>query len=219
MAEQDSNKPLVKTIRRDFVKSTLSEEDMLADPLLQFSKWLDEAFNSGNGYANAMTLSTVDQDGVPSSRVMLLRDVSKGGFTFFTNYKSNKSNDLKINPNASLLFFWPELERQVRIGGMVQLLPEAESDEYFESRPFESRVGAHVSKQSMVISGRKELDEAFARELEFYKGKKVPRPGYWGGYLLIPSIFEFWQGRASRLHDRFQYTRNGAAWKMERLMP
>jgi pyridoxamine 5'-phosphate oxidase len=219
MEEQDPNTSLVKTIRKDFVKSSLSEEDMLADPLRQFSKWLEEALATGNAYANAMTLSTVDQDGVPSSRIMLLRDVSNGGFTFFTNYKSNKANDLKINPNAALLFFWPDLERQARIGGMVQLLPGTESDEYFDSRPLESRVGAHVSKQSKVITGRKEMDDAFARELEFYKGKKVPRPEYWGGYLLIPSIFEFWQGRASRLHDRIQYTRSGAAWKMERLMP
>lgn len=220
MADQnDKSSPMVKTFRKDFIKGTLSEEEMSADPVKQFSRWLDFAFESGNEYANAMTLSTVDLNGAPSSRVMLLRDVSHGGLTFFTNYKSNKANDLKINPNASMLFFWPELERQVRIGGFIELLPAKDSDEYFESRPFESQVGATISSQSKVIKGRKEMDEAFARQLEFYKGKKVPRPDYWGGYVLIPETFEFWQGRANRLHDRFQYTKEEAHWLMERLMP
>lgn len=219
MEEKKSLNNVVRTIRHDFIKGRLSESTVSTDPFRQFGAWLEHTVNGGNELANAMVLSTVNSEGMPSSRVMLLRDVSHGGFTFFTNYSSHKGRDLVNNPKASLLFFWPEHERQVRVQGEVRLLPVQESDAYFSSRPFGSQVGAHASAQSSVISGRKELDDSYERTLDKYRNGYVPRPAHWGGYVLVPSLFEFWQGRASRLHDRLQYRLQDGKWIIERLMP
>ncbi len=217
--EKEAFNSLVKSIRCDFVKGSLMENEVDADPLKQFSVWLDQAFRNGNSLANAMTLSTVDTEGMPSSRVMLLRDVSSGGFTFFTNYHSKKGKDLTKNNKASILFFWPELERQVRVQGLVSLLPEKESEDYFRSRPFESQVGAWVSQQSEVVEDRAEMDRVYERLSLMYKDRQVPKPPHWGGLVLVPLVIEFWQGRAGRLHDRLQYRSDGGVWVMERLMP
>jgi pyridoxamine 5'-phosphate oxidase len=220
MSELSNNSsPMIRSFRKDFIKGMLIENEISKDPIEQFSAWLDFAFKSDE-YANAMVLSTVSEDLMPSSRVVLLRDISYGGLTFFTNYASQKGIELEKNPKASVLFFWPALERQVSISGTVTKLPVKESDEYFESRPFESKVGAWVSKQSSVISSRLKMDEDFTEQLKKYPDKKVPRPPHWGGYVLIPSRFEFWQGRESRMHDRIRYRLNGnKEWIMERLMP
>lgn len=213
--------PVLGAVRKQYTRSFLSEETVLENPFHQFEAWLEEAFEEGNEFANAMVLSTVDQDLMPSSRIVLLRNISYGGFTFYTNYQSKKGFELEQNNNASLLFFWQDMERQVRIEGITSKLPEKESDDYFESRPFESKVGALVSRQSHIIDGRNALEETYTRELKKYENKKVPRPHYWGGYVLRPSRFEFWQGRDNRLHDRIQYRRkaNSETWIKERLMP
>ena len=211
----------VRGTRKDFTRDALNESDVDRDPFLQFNAWLDQAFKSGNEMANAMVLSTADSEGMPSSRVMLLRDISNGGFTFFTNYQSRKARDLRQNAKAALLFFWPDLERQVRVQGEIQYLPERESDLYFKSRPFESRVGAWASAQSCVVGSREQLEHRFEKALALYKEREVPRPVNWGGYVLIPECFEFWQGRANRLHDRLQFRldKRTGNWIMERLMP
>ena len=212
--------PLLASIRKDFVKGDLTEETVSVDPMLQFERWLKEAFAQGNELANAMVLSTVDSNSMPSSRVMLLRDVSFGGFTFFTNYQSRKANEINTNKKVALLFFWPELERQVRIEGVIRKLPEQESDAYFASRPFESQVAAWTSNQSTKVNSRKELDQKYANDLKKYNDDTVLRPPHWGGYVLKPLNIEFWQGRANRLHDRIEFTLNSKnEWEMRRLMP
>ncbi len=212
--------PLLASIRKDFIKGELTEESLSVDPVLQFDAWLKQAFAEGNPLANAMVLSTVDISGRPSSRVMLLRDISFGGLTFFNNYESKKGFDIKSNNKASLVFFWPDLERQVRVEGSIKKLPAKESDAYFASRPFESKVGAWTSKQSKEIQSREDLEKKYSKELQKYKDKEVPRPSYWGGYVLEPFIMEFWQGRASRLHDRIEYVKIGEKeWERRRLMP
>lgn len=211
----------LKTMRKDYMSDVLLESDCDKDPFLQFKKWLTEALEKDPHHGNAMTLSTINPNGMPDSRIVLLRDLSYGGFTFFTNYTSAKGKQIDSNPKVCLLFFWKELERQVRIQGDIRFLPVAESDAYFKSRPFESQVGAWASQQSAVIDNRKTLDEKYDAELEKYKGREVPRPEHWGGYVVLPSSFEFWQGRESRLHDRIRYTyeANDGHWKMERIMP
>ncbi|MES2679468.1 MAG: pyridoxamine 5'-phosphate oxidase [Bacteroidota bacterium] len=211
----------IREIRKDYIKNILLEENCNKDPFGQFEQWLSEAMIADNHYANAMTLSTVNKEAMPESRIVLLRDISYGGFTFFTNYKSDKGLQIALRPNVSLLFFWKELERQVRIRGEVQLLPDQASDVYFKSRPFESQVGAWASQQSNIVESRQSLDARFEAEFEKRKGAVVPRPDHWGGYVVLPSVFEFWQGRESRLHDRIRYTHqaDNKSWKMERLMP
>jgi pyridoxamine 5'-phosphate oxidase len=168
-----------------------------------------------------MALSTVDVGLMPDARIVLLRNVSYGGFTFFTNYESKKGKDLEKNNKASLLFFWTGLERQVRILGEIIKLPAEESDTYFESRPFDSKVGAWVSQQSELVANRSALEKSFEEKLRSFENKEVPRPANWGGYVLIPSKIEFWQGRPNRLHDRILYTLdpNKKSWKIDRLMP
>ena len=213
--------PRLSTHRTDYGKGFLTEETSYGNPIHQFETWMTEVFDSGNQHANAMVLSTVNDQLAPSSRVVLLRNISYGGFTFLTNYQSRKASELEKNRKACLLFFWDAFERQVRVEGKIKRLPARESDEYFESRPFESKVGAWVSKQSTVIKNRKELEKEFEKGIKQFKNKKVPRPAHWGGYVLIPHSFEFWQGRSSRLHDRIRYTlqEDGTTWIKERLMP
>jgi pyridoxamine 5'-phosphate oxidase len=212
--------PLLAAIRKDFIRSELTERSVFRDPLMQFEEWLADAFANGNEFANAMTLATVDGSGMPDARIMLLRNISNGGFTFFTNYNSKKGADILANPKGSLLFFWPERERQVRVAGVLSKLSPKVSDEYFASRPFESQVGAHVSQQSSVLADRTILDRKYEAALADFTGKDVPRPGHWGGYLLKPHTIEFWQGRANRLHDRLRYSLNEKhEWIIERLSP
>lgn len=208
---------------KDFSKGTLEKNTMAEDPLDQFRSWIHDACEEEGDLANAMILSTTDKYHTPHARVVLLRNISCGGFTFFTNYKSDKATELKQNPKASLLFFWKELGRQVRIEGMIKTISPEESDAYFASRPFESQASAWASEQSKTIANRELLEEALNTKLKEFDGKQIPRPPHWGGYVLIPQYFEFWQGRENRLHDRITYTASIKAtintWHVERLMP
>lgn len=224
MIPDDTNRPLhplVYKARKPFIKGVLMESLIEKDPIKQFKIWIHEAFEEEGELSNAMILSTAGKDHAPHSRVVLLRDISYGGFTFFTNYKSHKALEIEQNSKASLLFFWKEQERQIRIEGIVALLPAHESDAYFASRPFESQVSAWSSKQSEVVENREILEHDFNNRLNELKGKDVSRPPHWGGYVMIPHYFEFWQGRENRLHDRITYTQpsNSDEWEMERLMP
>ncbi|MBL7931279.1 MAG: pyridoxamine 5'-phosphate oxidase [Bacteroidia bacterium] len=209
----------IQTIRKDFNEGILMEEQCERDPMELFERWLCAALEKDSHFANAMTLCTVAEDSMPDCRTVLLRDISYSGFTFYTNYNSAKGKQIEHNSKACLLFFWKELQRQVKIQGEIRFLPEVESDKYFASRPFESQVGAWASQQSKPVKDRQTLDEAFERELKKYSNTKVPRPEHWGGYVLLPKNLEFWQGRTGRLHDRIKYSHGEKGWKMERLMP
>jgi pyridoxamine 5'-phosphate oxidase len=214
---QPSGDPIAD-IRSDYKMKSLSEEDTAANAIEQFSRWWSEARNSHLHEVNAMTLSTATTDGTPSSRIVLLKGYDARGFVFFTNYDSAKGKELADNPKASLLFFWKELERQVRIDGTVQKVSAFESDVYFKSRPLGSKIGAWASPQSSVISDRKLLENNVAKyEAQF--GNDVPRPQHWGGYIVIPNRVEFWQGRSNRLHDRILYRFENGNWIRERLAP
>ena len=207
----------IKDLRTDYLKSELNVEDLAEEPVTLFKKWLSQAISYSND-ANAFVLSTVNSYGFPSSRVLLLRDVTQKGFSFFTNYSSRKSQEIEVNPNVCMNFFWPEMERQVRINGSINRLSEKESDDYFNSRPYESRIGAWSSPQSQVIKSREVLEKKI-KELKKKYPYDVPRPENWGGYFIIPNEIEFWQGRASRLHDRFLYKKEGESWMINRLAP
>lgn len=210
----------IADIRKNYSQKTLSENDVEVDPIKQFDRWWKEAMASDIDEVNAMTLATASADGFPSARIVLLKDLSTLGFSFFTNYSSFKGQQLAENPKACLVFFWKELERQVRITGLIEKLSEEISNEYFQSRPEGSRIGAIASPQSQVIPGRTWLDEQYQKLEQELKNTATQRPAHWGGYLLKPVIIEFWQGRPSRLHDRIQYTLEGnGSWKIERLAP
>jgi pyridoxamine 5'-phosphate oxidase len=207
-------------LRQEYSNQVLLEKDVAADPLEQFERWWQQALESKITEPNAMTLATASADGFPSARIVLLKGFNSEGFVFFTNYKSYKAVQLDENPKASLIFFWKELERQIRIVGFVSKITSLESDEYFASRPEGSRIGAWISPQSQVIAGRDWLDEQHDKLVEKMRGTQIKRPPHWGGYNVKPVIIEFWQGRPSRLHDRIQYSiQEGSNWKIERLAP
>jgi pyridoxamine 5'-phosphate oxidase len=221
------NRDAISAMRRSYGDAGLSEEDVAHDPIEQFTRWLqDAAENSMVVEANGMVLSTV-VDNQPMSRSVLLKDVSPRGFTFFTNYESQKGTALEINPNVSLLFPWYPMERQVIIRGVASKISRSESEAYFATRPWSSQIGAWASSQSRPLDSRETLEERYAEFAAKYPEPKnseasaVPIPPYWGGYLVTPTSIEFWQGRYSRLHDRLRYTRdsNGANWKLERFYP
>ncbi|HEY5408332.1 MAG TPA: pyridoxamine 5'-phosphate oxidase [Ginsengibacter sp.] len=207
-------------IRKEYRLQSLLEKDVDADPIKQFERWFQHALTSGIEEPNAMTLATSTTDGKPSARIVLLKGIKENGLVFFTNYESKKGNQIHDNPYACLVFLWKELERQVRIEGKVKKISEQESDEYFSSRPVESRIGALSSPQSKVIESREILDNNVTYFTNKYPSQNIPRPSNWGGYILCPTLIEFWQGRISRLHDRLQYTQNEVGqWKIERLAP
>ena len=199
--------------------AALDEQTAGDDPLAFFHKWFAEAQHAKITEVNAMTLATVNAAGQPHARIVLLKGVEDGGFVFFTNYSSTKGHDLEVNPHASLLFFWKELERQVRIEGHVVKIDEADSDAYFHSRPAGSRLGAWSSPQSQPITDRSVLDANYLKYEREFAGAPIPRPPHWGGYRVIPSIIEFWQGRSSRMHDRILFSNAGGNWTKERLAP
>jgi pyridoxamine 5'-phosphate oxidase len=210
----------IADIRKDYILSSLSESDVEKDPMVQFERWWAEALNSDITEVNAMTLATASAEGVPSARIVLLKGFDKDGFIFFTNYESFKGKDLQENPRACLVFFWKELERQVRITGVVNKLDDAANDEYYYSRPAGSQIGAIASPQSHVIENREWLENRVKDLSEEFTNKKITRPLNWGGFIVQPVSVEFWQGRGSRLHDRIQYTlQEGGNWMIERLAP
>jgi pyridoxamine 5'-phosphate oxidase len=213
------NKTL-QQLRQEYSSRELNETGAGADPLPLFEKWFEEAVNAGLREPNAMTLATANIDFKPSARIVLLKGLEEGAFVFFTNYQSRKGKELLWNPYATLLFFWIELSRQVRIEGRVAKVSAEVSDEYFQSRPEGSRLGALVSPQSEIISGRDELEEKMKTAQSTWAGKNIPRPDHWGGYKVVPHSIEFWQGRENRLHDRLRFTRiENDEWKRERLAP
>lgn len=205
-------------IRQDYSSQSLNEEDCTAQPLEQFQHWLSEAMQAKVNEPTAMNLATVGDNGRPQARIVLLKEVAAQGLVFFSNYQSRKGRALTHNPYAAVTFFWPELERQVRIEGIVQHLNNTDSDAYFKTRPYTSRIGAWASQQSEVISSKLELMTRATKFAAKYL-LAVPRPPHWGGYLLIPNQFEFWQGRPSRLHDRIQYIWQNDNWIRQRLAP
>ena len=209
----------IADIRTEYRRHSLSEQDVAADPMAQFTRWFDEAVNAAVVEPNAMCLATATPDASPSARMVLLKGFDARGFVFYTDYRSRKGQELADNPRASLCFFWAELERQVRINGAVQRVSRAESDEYFQSRPLPSRVGAWTSHQSMVLIDRTALEQQLAANDARFAGGQVPLPEHWGGFRIIPEELEFWQGRESRLHDRIQFRRDAGDWVKRRLSP
>jgi pyridoxamine 5'-phosphate oxidase len=206
-------------LRKEYSHASLSEEDVDPNPIKQFAKWFDEALNAKIPEPNAMSVATATAKGRPSSRILLIKEFNEHGFVWFTNYASRKGQELSENPYAALLFHWVELERQVRIEGRVERISTTDSDAYFQSRPLQSRLGAHASSQSQPIANRQALETQFT-QAEKQLGDHPPRPEHWGGYRLIPDSIEFWQGRSSRLHDRILYTRMGdGRWLHQRLQP
>lgn len=207
-------------IRNDYKRHSLRRDNLACLPLLQLKKWLDEAVDVEHTEPTAMTLATVDATGQPSQRVVLLKDISEKGLSFFTNYSSRKGLHIANNPKASVNFFWAMLERQVRLDGVLKKLPAEESDAYFSSRPRESQIGAWASPQSERVNDTGFLNKRYQEFEEKFDGREVPRPPHWGGYILIPHRIEFWQGRPGRMHDRFVYQlEKGGNWDIFRLAP
>ena len=209
----------LSALRREYSLEQLSRSSVAIDPFDQFTVWMNEALNSQILDATAMTLTTVDADCRPSARIVLLKKFDPQGFVFFTNYESKKGHDLLANPNAAIHFFWPELERQIIINGKAEKTSKEESETYFKSRPLESQIGAWASNQSSTLPSRDVLEEKFLEIKARYTDEDVPPPPFWGGFRLIPDRFEFWQGRASRLHDRICYKLVNGNWTISRLAP
>ncbi|MBC7886551.1 MAG: pyridoxamine 5'-phosphate oxidase [Ferruginibacter sp.] len=210
----------IADLRKDYMLQTLIETGVEKDAVKQFGQWWQDAINSSIDEVNACTLATATLEGKPSARIVLLKGYDENGFVFFTNYTSNKGNELAHNPQACLVFFWKELERQIKIEGTVEKVSSDESDSYFASRPEGSRIGAWASPQSSVIEKREVIEENVLKYQQKFADQLIPRPKHWGGYRIKPLLIEFWQGRSSRLHDRLQYTlQEEGAWKIERLAP
>lgn len=210
----------ISDIRKEYMQRSLMEADVKKDAIQQFECWWQEAIDSKIEEVNAMTLATADEQGIPHARIVLLKGYDENGFVFYTNYQSHKAHDLEKNPNACLVFFWKELERQVRIVGFVERVTTEESDLYFASRPEESQLGAWASEQSSVISSRSELENRFEIAKKTWADKTITRPPHWGGYRVKPNFIEFWQGRPGRFHDRLLYTKQqNSNWNIQRLMP
>jgi pyridoxamine 5'-phosphate oxidase len=210
---------MLRDLRNNYQRSELPEDSLLSDPLKQFNEWLKSAIQEGELEPNAMILSTVDQQGNPDSRVVLLKEMNEDGFVFFTNYNSKKGKQINLNPNVSVLFYWSKTERQVRIRGIVEKVSEEFSEEYFKTRPKESKLGAWASPQSRIIENRKTLEENYSLYEHYYENREIIKPPHWGGYLIRPVSFEFWQGRLNRLHDRFEFCLSGNQWITHRLAP
>ncbi|BAY12452.1 pyridoxamine 5'-phosphate oxidase [Calothrix sp. NIES-2098] len=210
----------IADLRKDYTLQDLSESEVDLNPFIQFKQWFEQALSAQLPEPNAMTIATATPDGKPSARMVLLKDFDERGFVFFTNYNSRKGQELAENPQAALVFWWAELERQVRITGRVEKVSEPESDRYFYSRPENSRLGAWASNQSEVLASREELELRLQELQHKYENQEIPRPAHWGGLRVIPTEIEFWQGRSSRLHDRLLYTRlDNDSWQIERLSP
>ncbi|GAB3282070.1 pyridoxamine 5'-phosphate oxidase [Larkinella harenae] len=211
--------PTLAELRKEYTLNGLDPSDVSIDPFAQFQRWFNEALMAGVPEPNAMHLTTVGTDGRPSGRIVLVKGADENGFTFFTNYQSRKGTALAAHPVASLTFFYPELERQIRIEGTIEKVAADESDAYFQSRPRGSQIGAWVSHQSEVVESRSVLEQRQKELEQRFENQLVPRPPHWGGYRLIPDRIEFWQGRPSRLHDRILYRKENEAWVIERLSP
>ena len=220
MGKENRNHRKVESLRREYTRDGISVRSVKKDPIEQFSIWFEDAVKSDQTDANAMTLATATASGKPSLRVVLIKGFDHKGFRFYTNYESRKGRELSENPEAALCFFWPALERQVRIEGKVEKMSREDSEVYFKSRPRESQIGAWASRQSSKIKGRDQLKKQYQEMKETFEGKEIPLPEFWGGFLLRPQTIEFWQGRTGRLHDRILYTRiDEDNWKIDRLSP
>lgn len=213
------SKETIQNLRQDYKTAALNEDDLVNDPIAQFEKWFNDALNAQIYEPNVMTLATADKSGKPNARIVLLKGFDHQGFSFYTNYLSQKGKEIKKNPFACLVFFWAELERQVRIEGKIEKLDKETSEQYFHSRPTGSQIGAIASPQSQVIANREILETKVNELTQQYEGKTIPKPAHWGGYIVKPTAIEFWQGRSNRLHDRLKFNLVNGSWKIERLAP